>query len=167
MGIFIAGLIAYLVPDGFVENHLGGGIMPLLIMLLVGMPVFVCATSSTPVVAALALKGLSPGAALVFLLAGPVTNAATIAVLIKILGKKVTSIYVATIAIISIALGLGVNYLYAALSIGITGWIKGGFEDSHGIFAMIMSLVLVGLILVSLFRLKNHKHHNHAHDGAM
>ncbi len=149
------------------ENHLGGGIMPLFIMLLVGMPVFVCATSSTPVVAALALKGLSPGAALVFLLAGPVTNAATIAVLIKILGKKVTSIYVATIAVISIALGLGVNYLYTALSIGITGWIKQGFEDTHSLFTMIMSVILVGLILVSLFSSKKHEHHHHAHDGAM
>ena len=74
-------------------------------------------TSSTPIVAALALKGLSPGAALVFLLAGPVTNAATITVLVKLLGKRATAIYVAVIAVISLIMGASVNFLYGMFSL--------------------------------------------------
>jgi hypothetical protein len=153
----IAGSIAYLVPDGLIEKYLGAGFMPLLIMLLVGMPVFVCATASTPIVAALALKGLSPGAALVFLLAGPVTNAATITVLVKILGKRVTAVYIAVIAVISLALGAAVNYLYAMMSINVTDWIQGSANDHEGIFSMLMSVLLVILIIKSVLPLHMRK----------
>ncbi|MBU0754238.1 MAG: SO_0444 family Cu/Zn efflux transporter, partial [Planctomycetes bacterium] len=69
-----SGLIAVILPDHFFENPVTQGWPGMFIMLFVGMPIYVCATSSTPLVAALLLKGLSPGAALVFLLAGPVTN---------------------------------------------------------------------------------------------
>nr|WP_240193532.1 SO_0444 family Cu/Zn efflux transporter [Desulfobulbus alkaliphilus] len=88
VGLILAACITVLVPDDMIMRHLGGGIGSMLLMLLVGIPVYICATSSTPVAAALILKGVSPGAALVFLLAGPATNIASLAVLVKILGKK-------------------------------------------------------------------------------
>ncbi|GBC60828.1 permease [Desulfonema ishimotonii] len=165
MGIFIAGTISCLVPDGLIEQYLGEGIMPMLIMLVIGMPVFVCATSSTPIVAALALKGLSPGAALVFLLAGPVTNAATVTVLIKILGKRVTAIYVAVIAVISLLLGVSVNYLYGLFNISVTGWVQGVASEEHGIFAMAMSALLVILTLKSVLPGLKNKHRHPAKPG--
>jgi len=76
----------------------------------------VCATSTTPIAAALMLKGLSPGAGLVLLLAGPATNAITISVITKTLGKTVTIIYLATISIVSVGLGFILNLLVVDFS---------------------------------------------------
>jgi len=147
LGIGIAGAITYFVPDGFIERNLGAGIKPMLIMLVVGIPVYVCATSSTPIVAALAFKGLSPGAALVFLLVGPATNTATITVLSKLMGKRVTIIYVFVIAVVSLVLGIAVNNIYGMFSISVTDWVAGSAESESGILAAIASLFLIGLIV--------------------
>ena len=149
IGIVIAGAISYFVPDGFIETNLGAGIKPMLIMLVVGMPVYVCATASTPIVAALAFKGLSPGAALVFLLVGPATNTATIAVLSKLMGKRVTVIYVAVIAVASLLLGIGVNYIYEMFSISVNGWVVEAAETASSLPAVAASILLIGLIVKS------------------
>jgi len=78
IGIFIAGIITFFFPDDLTLWANDHSFLSMLAMLAAGIPMYVCATSSTPIAAALILKGLNPGAALVFLLAGPATNAATI-----------------------------------------------------------------------------------------
>ena len=90
----------------------------MLLMLLIGIPIYICATASTPVAAALILKGVSPGAALVFLLAGPATNITSLTVLTGVLGKRASAIYLSTIAVFSILFGLAVDkfYLYMEIS---------------------------------------------------
>jgi len=93
LGLLLAGLITTIVPEEMIGRHLGGGIQSMLIMLGVGIPLYICATASTPIAAALILKGVSPGAALVFLIAGPATNVTTLTVLFGILGKRATAIY--------------------------------------------------------------------------
>jgi uncharacterized protein len=113
LGIAIAGAISVLVPDSFMQAYLGGGIYSMLIMLVVGIPFYTCATSSTPIAAALILKGVSPGAALVFLLAGPATNAATISVVYGLFRKRATVIYLSSIAISAIVMGLLLDKVYA------------------------------------------------------
>src|SRR5207248_7836816 len=70
-------------------------ILTMLAMLVVGIPIYTCASASTPIAAALVLKGLSPGAALVFLLSGPATNIGAIVVLLKFLGLRMVTIYLA------------------------------------------------------------------------
>lgn len=117
LGILLAGLITVLVPETMITSYMGGGLTAMLLMLLIGIPLYICASSSTPIAAALILKGVSPGAALVFLLAGPATNIATITVLSGLLGKRATALYLASIAVVSIACGLGVDFLYGALGI--------------------------------------------------
>ncbi|MFA6619178.1 MAG: permease [Candidatus Neomarinimicrobiota bacterium] len=97
IGILIAGLISVLVPDNFFLEYLSNPYLAMVVMLLVSVPLYVCATSSVPIAAALIMKGLSPGAALVFLMAGPATNAATISVIGNALGKKTLAIYLSTI----------------------------------------------------------------------
>ena len=89
----------------------------MLIMLAVGIPLYICATASTPIAAALILKGVSPGAALVFLLAGPATNVTSLTVLFGLLGKRATVIYLASIAVVSVACGLALDQVYACLGI--------------------------------------------------
>jgi uncharacterized membrane protein YraQ (UPF0718 family) len=112
-GILLAGAITYIVPDDMMGRFMGGGLLSMLIMLAMGIPLYICATASTPIAAALILKGVSPGAALVFLIAGPATNIASLTVLLGLLGKRATVIYLATIAVMSVAFGLAVDWLYA------------------------------------------------------
>ena len=117
LGLLLAGLITVIIPDDLFSRHLGSGLPAMLLMLAVGIPLYICATASTPIAAALILKGVSPGAALVFLLAGPATNMASITVLLGTMGKRATVIYLASIAVCSVLLGLAVDHVYAALGI--------------------------------------------------
>lgn len=117
LGLLLAGLVGVLVPGDLLARHLGGGISAMLLMLLFAVPLYVCATASTPIAAALILKGVSPGAALVFLLAGPATNVATLTVLTGLLGRRATTIYLASIVVCAVGLGLAVDWLYAGLGI--------------------------------------------------
>ncbi len=117
VGLLLAGAITALMPEDAVTRYVGSGLPAMLIMLVVGIPLYICATASTPIAAALILKGLSPGAALVFLLAGPATNMATLTVLVKVLGKRATGIYLAAIAMFAVLSGLAVDQVYALLGI--------------------------------------------------
>jgi uncharacterized membrane protein YraQ (UPF0718 family) len=117
IGLVLAGLITALVPPDMFSRYLGSGLPAMLIMLAIGIPLYICATASTPIAAALILKGVSPGAALVFLLAGPATNMASLTVLTGTLGKRATAIYLASIAICAVVFGLIVDQVYVSLGI--------------------------------------------------
>jgi uncharacterized membrane protein YraQ (UPF0718 family) len=117
IGLLLAGLITVLIPEDILSKYLGAGLPSMLLMLAVGIPLYICATASTPIAAALILKGVSPGAALVFLLAGPATNMAALTVLTGVLGKRATAIYLATIAIAAVVFGLAVDHVYQVLGI--------------------------------------------------
>jgi uncharacterized membrane protein YraQ (UPF0718 family) len=114
IGLLLAGLITALIPPDVMSRYLGGGLPAMLLMLAVGIPMYICATASTPIAAALILKGISPGAALVFLIAGPATNITSLTVLLGILGKRATAIYLSTIAIFAVCFGLLVDRIYTA-----------------------------------------------------
>jgi uncharacterized membrane protein YraQ (UPF0718 family) len=117
LGILMAGLISYFLPDTLFETYLTNNFTAMLIMLIVGIPMYVCATSSTPIAAALVLKGLNPGAALVFLLAGPATNIATMSMVSGFLGKRSLFIYLGSIAACSLFLGLCTDMFYYSMGI--------------------------------------------------
>lgn len=159
IGILLAGLIATFVPENFFEHTLGNEWVSLLVMLLAGIPLYICATSSTPIAATMALKGLSPGAALVFLLAGPATNAATIAVAGKILGRRATAIYVGSIAVCALGLGWLVNRLYFALGLSVTSWVRATQADHVSALSIASSVLLLALIARPLlWRVKGTPH---------
>ena len=117
VGILVAGVITVLLPDEIIAGYLGGGLSSMLLMLCLGIPLYICATASTPIAAAFILKGVSPGAALVFLLVGPATNVTSLSVLLGILGKKATAIYLTAIALVAVLCGLALDLIYAALGI--------------------------------------------------
>jgi len=151
IGLLIAGLISYLVPDNMIESYLGNDFLAMFVMLISGIPMYVCATSSTPIAAALVLKGLNPGAALVFLLAGPATNIASLSMVYKMLGKKALLIYLFSISVCAIIFGFLTDFLYkgfnisAKVSIGKTaGLIPLKVEI---IAAMIFTILLVNAII--------------------
>ncbi|MDH5679565.1 MAG: SO_0444 family Cu/Zn efflux transporter [Nitrospinota bacterium] len=116
-GILAAGMTGALIPDGFFAQYTGDGFVAMLVMLVAGIPMYICATASTPLAAALMLKGLSPGAALVFLLSGPATNIGTLVIIRKFLGGRSMAIYLAAIAVGALSAGMALNMLYAALDI--------------------------------------------------
>jgi len=111
IGLLIAALIAVLLPDDFFTNYVTNDFMGMIVILIVTIPIYACATASVPIAAVLMMKGLSPGAALVFLMAGPATNSASFTVLIKTLGKKATLIYTLTIIVGALVFGSLMNLL--------------------------------------------------------
>jgi len=117
LGVLLAGFITVLIPDDVFSRYLGSGLSAMLLMLAIGVPLYICATASTPIAAALILKGVSPGAALVFLLVGPATNVASLTVLTGILGKRATGIYLGTIAVSAVIFGLIVDHIYAIMGL--------------------------------------------------
>ncbi|MDH5767157.1 MAG: SO_0444 family Cu/Zn efflux transporter, partial [Gammaproteobacteria bacterium] len=110
LGIVIAGVIATIVPPGWLAQW-GGGLVAMLVMLVVGVPMYICAVASTPIAAGLLLAGVSPGTVLVFLLVGPATNFAGIILIKQEMGLKVTCVYLLGIAVISVLMGLLLDYL--------------------------------------------------------
>jgi uncharacterized protein len=117
VGILLAGTISAFIPEDAVSRYLGGGLESMLIMLAIGIPIYICATASTPIAAALILKGVSPGAALVFLLAGPATNITSLTVLFGLLGKRTTAIYLTVIGTTAVIFGLILDQCYLFLGI--------------------------------------------------
>jgi uncharacterized protein len=117
VGIFLSGVITVLVPESLLTTYLGGGLSAMLIMLAAGIPLYICATASTPIAAALILKGVSPGAALVFLLVGPATNMASLTVLTGLLGRKATLRYLVMLSGSAVLCGVLLDLTYNALDI--------------------------------------------------
>ncbi len=111
VGVLMSGLIATVVAPRALESYLGGGLLPMFAAMAIGIPLYVCATASTPIALGLIHAGLSPGAALVFLISGPATNSAALTTLWKVLGRRTTILYLVTVAVASLATGLVVDGL--------------------------------------------------------
>jgi len=114
LGIVLSGLIAAALPPAFFERYLGSELVSMLVMLLVGVPIYVCASEATPLAAALVLKGLNPGAALVFLLVGPATNIGSLVPLTRFLGARIMAIYLGAIVGVALLAGFALNAIYRA-----------------------------------------------------
>ncbi|MCJ7543493.1 MAG: permease [Phycisphaerae bacterium] len=116
-GLVVAALISALVPPDFFATALGGamggGVLAMLVMMLLGVPVYVCATASVPIAAALVAKGVSPGAALAFLMTGPATNAATIVTVWRVMGVRTGVLYLLTIMGTAMGAGLMLNAIFS------------------------------------------------------
>ncbi len=152
IGVLLAGLIAALIPERFFTTYLGGGIGSMLVMLAAGIPLYICATASTPIAAALILKGVSPGAALVFVLAGPATNAAAVAVVLRTLGKRTTLIYLASIAGCALACGVLVDVFYTAFDLSARAVAGEAAETIPSWLALACAIILLLMTGFSLGR---------------
>ena len=150
VGLLIAGAISALLPANFFAQYIGQGFLSLVVALLVGVPMYVCATASTPIAASLLLKGLSPGAALVFLLAGPATNAASLTVILSMFGKRFTSVYLGAIVLVSLAAGVVLNQLYATFDWNILAQVAHDHHHARGALHIASTLILLALMLRAL-----------------
>ena len=143
LGIVVAGIITTIMPDEYISLYLGGGLASMLLMLAFGIPMYICATASTPIAAALILKGVSPGAALVFLLVGPATNMASLSVLVGLLGKRATGLYLSSIAVVSVICGLALDAVYLSLGVSAQAVIGSAAEIVPFWLQMVSAVILL------------------------
>jgi len=157
IGLLIATAITYFIPDNFFSGSLiQDGIAGMLAMILVGVPMYVCATSSIPIAVSLIAKGFSPGVAFVFLAVGPATNAASFAILMKVLGKKTALAYLFALIISSIAFGYLLDFIFALLNIDPKSQISLGHNHhnaGHSLFLISLSILFLVLLMFSFYRL--------------
>ena len=144
IGLIAATVITAVVPQSFFLQW-GDGLLAMVIMVVVGLPMYICATASTPVAASLLFAGISPGAALVFMLTGPATNIATMGVIREQLGTRSLVAYLVGVIGTAIASGLLLNGLYANF-----GWplqlSMAEHGESYPLWRQLAAILLVGLI---------------------
>lgn len=153
LGILLAGVITVVIPESAMSGQYGSGVWAYLGMLAVSLPLYVCATLSTPVAAALVIKGLSPGAALVLLLAGPATNMATMTMVGGILGRRTLAVYLGSIIVCTLGLAWATDAIYHGL--GVSASAVAGSAAGEIIPAWVQwaaTAILAGLVARSLWR---------------
>ena len=161
IGLAVAALISMLLPDNFFTLYLDNQYLSMLLVLAASVPLYVCATGSIPIAAVLMMKGLSPGAALVFLMAGPATNAATMAVITKAIDRKTLIQYMVTIIGSALLFGYLTNAFLPAE--WFTYVISEHGAHDHGLlpdWLQIASAIILGIAIVNgylrkFFRNKN------------
>lgn len=165
MGLIVAGIITAAVPDSWFTIFQGNTFYSILFVLLFSIPMYLCATGSIPIALALMLKGLTPGAALVLLMAGPASNAASILVVGKVLGKRSMLLYLVSIIAGAVLFGFGIDYLLPR------EWFTAPVEQyacchegGIGIFSYICTALLLVLLLRALFAGHHHHHHDEVAD---
>ena len=118
VGVILGGVIFLAIPDNLMAHEYARW-LAYPVMVLVGVPLYICASASTPIAAALVAKGFSPGAALVFLMTGPATNTGTIAIIASQFGARFASVYVGSVIVVTVALGIAVDLLMLAFGLSL------------------------------------------------
>lgn len=161
LGLFLAGLAGALVPADLL-SHSGSALWGQYALALVaGVPVYVCATASTPLAAALVAKGMDPGAALVFLLAGPATNLATLAVVRGLLGLRATLLYLGSIATGAVAAGLILTWLHRHFEMSPVETVLEHLHGEAGPAATFFASALTLLLAYHIVRRVKRPSHSH------
>ncbi len=150
IGVLIAGVLGAVVPEDFLGRFLGGGAASIALMMLVGIPIYVCATASVPLAASFIFLGATPGAALAFLIAGPATNAATITTVGRVLGRRTAALYLTTVAISAFGGGLLLDWLMPRAGQWVPLFSQGGHvHEQVGWVGHLGAMALVGVMTAS------------------
>ncbi|KXI29637.1 SO_0444 family Cu/Zn efflux transporter [Paraglaciecola hydrolytica] len=150
IGLGFAALVTTLVPPDYLAQY-GQGVVAMLVVVLISIPMYICATASTPVAVGLLLSGITPGAALVFMLTGPATNIATLMVIKKELGGRELFIYLVSITLSALVAGLTLDFLFDYF-----GWqmqlAHGGHEGMLGFVYQASAVILALLMGFQLYK---------------
>jgi uncharacterized membrane protein YraQ (UPF0718 family)/copper chaperone CopZ len=133
VGMVVGGAIGAFVPDDLFTSAVSHPVLQWGAVMAVAVPLYVCATGSIPIAAALVAKGLPLGAAIVFLIAGPATNVATLTVFTKALGKRVVAVYLGTIVVVSLAFGLAFEAIFPGTGLPVSM----AHSHEHGLLASV------------------------------
>ncbi|MCK4224704.1 MAG: permease [candidate division Zixibacteria bacterium] len=153
-GILIGGVLSALLPQDLSEVYLSNPVIAYPLMLAISVPLYVCAIASVPVAAAMMAKGLVPGAALAFLIAGTATNAVTIAFVAKKFGKRVLLIYLVSIIFLALVSGILLDSLLGGVVV--KDILFKGREIPYSL-KLISTLLFVGLVIKSFLKTKEEK----------
>lgn len=168
IGLIIAGLITVFIPQDLLAVFSDNSMLSILLVLCISIPMYVCATGSIPIAVALMMKGLTPGAALVLLMAGPAANAASILIINKVLGRKTLMIYLASITIGAIVFALSIDYLLPRewFVTTLTASNHDCCTEPTSWFNIGCTILLAALLLYSLFQhITGHAHHHHEEEN--
>ena len=161
IGLLIAALITVAVPNEWLAALHEYKLLNMLIVLAVAIPMYVCATGSIPIAVSLMAKGLTPGAALVLLMAGPAVNSASMLVIGKVFGRRTLRLYLTAIIIGAILFGLGIDYLLPQEWFAVQSAIADGCaHGAHGlgIWEWVWMVLLVVLLLNAFWQQHRHGH---------
>ena len=151
IGILVGGVIGYFIPANIIERYLGNAGLAYPLMLLIAVPMYVCATGSIPIAASLILKGMTPGAGLVFLIAGPATNTATLSFVGGRLGRRTLFIYLFAIIITAVLFGFVIDHIWQVSGKDM-GLLKGGMRMLPQWLKATSGILLAGLTLMAMLR---------------
>ena len=154
IGLLVSGLIAVIVPDDFFGSVIPAGFVSSVLMLLIGTPMYICAAAATPVAATLIAKGLDPGAALVLLLVGPATNATTIAIIARLLGRRVLAVHLVGVTGSALLLGLLINFVYTYYAVDLTAIVAQFVESGLSPINLAAGALFVYLLVYSTVRMR-------------
>ena len=154
IGLLVSGLIAILVPDDFFGSVIPAGFVSSILMLLIGTPMYICAAAATPVAATLIAKGLDPGAALVLLLVGPATNATTIAIIARLLGRRVLVLHLIGVTGSALLLGLLINFVYSYFAVDLSAIVAQVVESGLSPVNVAAAVLFVYLLVFSTVRMR-------------
>ena len=147
-GLVVTGVITALVPKEAVQTIVGTGPRALVTLLILGIPLYMCASASTPIAAALLLKGISPGAAIVFLLAGPATNASALVLIARFFGRRFLVLFLVSVAASTLAFGWFFDYLLSHTSLTVIPRLVE--PEAHLVgWGAIASAVALGVLLIA------------------
>lgn len=149
VGLVIGGAISYFMPTDIISYYLGTKWISYTSMLIIGLPMYVCATGSIPMVAPLILKGMNPGAGLIFLIVGPATNTATMSFIAGKLGVRTFIIYLFTIVLGSVLFGLGMDMLWSEFGVSMKE-VAGSHTLPHWLY-MLSSLIMLMAVIKAIF----------------
>ena len=144
VGLFFAALIQTFVPPSLLSEY-GNGVFAMMLIVLISIPMYICATASTPIAAGMMLSGISPGAALVFMLAGPATNIATLMVVKNELGPRSLFAYLTGVIVTALLMGLGFDWLLNVYDISIAVEMGDHGEMTSTLYSL-SAIILAGLI---------------------
>ena len=163
-GLLVAAAISIFLPPDYIANHFTSNIyVQFFTMLVISIPFYVCATASIPVAVALMAKGISPGAAFIFLMAGPATNASSIAVIKNILGAKTLYLYLALISFSAISFGFIFDLFFKETAFTIPDMLH-HHNHGSGIDTLLGFVFILTLINAYVSRFKENEHINHSND---
>ena len=146
IGLVFAALVKTFIPVTFLAEW-GSGLPAMLIMLVVGIPMYVCATASTPIAAGLLLAGVSPGVAMVYLMAGPATNISTLGVIGKELGRRSLIAYLVGVGVVALLTGFIVDYLVGLWNVDVQAQISHSHDMVPPVLAWAALLILVAVVI--------------------
>lgn len=165
IGLVVAAVITVAVPDTLFLSLSAHPFLAMAVMVIVAVPMYICATGSIPIAMSLMLKGLTPGVAFVLLMAGPAANFASVILLRKNLGKRATNVYVASVVLTAMAFGIIIDYLLPASWFALPSGAAAAQAACHlelPMFSTACTVLLLGLLGYSFYR-NRRSPHKHAH----